>query len=113
GDALEQIDGPDAAVKCLHDALKKIPATSTAGDTDYRPQIWQVSLNRKALPALERSVPAVKGDAARTLFRVKCDKINWAVLDSGIDASHPVFFDRNGKSRIRQAFDFSNIRQIV
>jgi hypothetical protein len=63
--------------------------------------------------ALDRSVPAVKGDAARTLFNVRCDKIRWAVLDSGIDGSHPVFNDREGKSRIIKAFDFSNIRQIV
>ncbi|HET7287873.1 MAG TPA: S8 family serine peptidase, partial [Pyrinomonadaceae bacterium] len=76
------------------------------------PQIWQVSLNRKALPAVDRSVPAVKGDAARTLFSVKCDKITWAVLDSGIDGSHPAFNGSSG-SRVVKAFDFSNIREIV
>jgi serine protease AprX len=77
------------------------------------PQIFQVSLNRRAVPALERSVPAVKGDAARNLFKVRCDKIAWAVLDSGIDASHDVFKDNQGNSRIIRAFDFSNIRKIV
>ena len=30
--------------------------------------IWQVSLNRTAMAALQRSIPAVKGDAARTLI---------------------------------------------
>ncbi len=55
------------------------------------PLIFQVSLNRRASPALEKSVPAVKADAARTLFEVKCDKIVWAVLDSGIDATHEAF----------------------
>jgi subtilisin family serine protease len=44
---------------------------------------------------------------------VKCDKIRWAVLDSGIDGNHPVFNDREGNSRIIKAFDFGNIRQIV
>ena len=29
-----------------------------------------------------------KADAARTLFSVNCDKIAWAVLDSGIDGTH-------------------------
>lgn len=77
------------------------------------PQIFQVSLNRRAVPALERSVPAVKGDAARNLFKVRCDKITWAVLDSGIDGRHDVFKDNQGDSRIIKAFDFSNIRKIV
>jgi serine protease AprX len=76
-------------------------------------QIWRVSLNRKALPALEKSVPAVKGDAARTLFKVSCEGITWAVLDSGIDATHPVFKDKQGKRRVIKAFDFSNIRKVV
>ena len=62
------------------------------------PQIWQVSLNRKAMLALDRSVPSVKGDAARTLFNVRCDKIRWAVLDSGIDGTYPVFNDTKERS---------------
>jgi subtilisin family serine protease len=65
------------------------------------------------MPALERSVPAVKGDAARTLFNVKCDDIRWAIMDSGIDGTHDVFKDKQGDSRIIRAFDFSNIRKIV
>ena len=112
GDALEKIEGPEPAVKRLTAALKKIPPTPPK-TRDYRPQIWQVSLNRKALPAIERSVPAVKGDAARTLFRVKCDKITWAVIDSGIDATHPAFSAKDNTSRVLRSFDFSNIRQIV
>ena len=78
-------------------------------------QVWQVSLNRKAMPALEKSVAAVKGDAARTLFNVKCSGISWAVLDFGIDASHPVFRDKDkpGESRIIKTLDFSNIRKVV
>jgi hypothetical protein len=78
-----------------------------------QPLVWQVSLNRKAMPALDKSVAAVKGDAARALFKVKCDKITWAVLDSGIDAGHPVFRDANGRSRVERTFDFSNIREVV
>lgn len=76
--------------------------------------VWQVSLNRRATAALERSVPAVKADAARTLFSINCEDITWAVLDSGIDAKHPVFKDRNGKScRVTRSLDFSTIRQII
>lgn len=79
--------------------------------------IWQVSLNREALPAVERSVPAVKGDAARELFKVKCNDIAWAILDSGINQQHPAFMgtDADGLpcNRVVGSFDFSNIREIV
>ena len=81
--------------------------------------IWQVSLNRTAMAALQRSIPAVKGDAAGTLFKVNCENIRWAVLDSGIDGGHPAFRSHpaNGKktapSRIIEAYDFRNIREIV
>jgi subtilisin family serine protease len=61
----------------------------------------------------EKSIPAVKADAARSLFKVKCDEIRWAVLDTGIDATHSAFQDDGNKSRILKAFDFSNIRKIV
>ncbi|ACK86374.1 S8 family peptidase [Methylorubrum extorquens] len=76
------------------------------------PMVWQVSLNRQAAPALEKSVPAVKADAARTLFGVRCDAITWAILDSGIDADHPVFNGPDG-CRVRKTLDFSRMRQIV
>jgi len=73
-----------------------------------RAYIFQISLNRPAGPALDKSVPAVKADAALRLFNVKCDKIVWAVLDSGIDGTHKAF-----KPRVRKTFDFTNIREIV
>lgn len=93
----------------IEDFLSKTPPVSAEKNV----QVWRVSLNRKALPALERSVPAVKGDAARTLFKVSCEGITWAILDSGIDAKHPVFKDKLGERRVIKAFDFSNIRRIV
>lgn len=112
GEALLELDKPDPVVQRLAEAFEPI-LTPKRGKATVAPKIWQISLNRKALPALDRSVPAVKGDAARTLFNVNCSKINWAVLDSGIDGSHPVFNDNNGDSRIIKSFDFSNIREIV
>jgi hypothetical protein len=79
--------------------------------------VWSISLNRRATPALARSVPAVKADAARTLFRVDCSKIVWAIIDSGIDASHYAFGSpvkkEQGKSRVKRSFDFTDIREIV
>ena len=44
------------------------------------PLVFQVSLNRDALPALTKSIPAVKADAATAVFKVDCSQIGWAVL---------------------------------
>lgn len=75
--------------------------------------IFQVSLNRRTWVALQRSVPAIKADAASTLFQVKCDKITWAILDSGIDYSHAAFQVPNSESRVRRTLDFTRLREIV
>jgi hypothetical protein len=82
------------------------------------PLVWQISLNRKVSPALSKSVPAVKADAAKTLFSVKCNEIAWAILDSGIAADHSAFLDSSvaterASHRIKETFDFRNIRQII
>jgi hypothetical protein len=78
------------------------------------PLVFQISLNRDALPALTRSVPAVKADAAKTLFKVNRTEIGWAVLDSGIDGDHPAFRTTLGNgSRVKRSFDFINFRKIV
>jgi serine protease AprX len=113
GEALETLQKPDPVVDCLSEVFKPILSDPKLGTEKVEPQIWQVSLNRKAMPALERSVPSVKGDAARTLFNVKCNKLAWAVIDSGIDGTHPAFKGKDGESRVLKGFDFTNIREIV
>lgn len=75
--------------------------------------IFYVSLNRRTMLAIEKSVPAVKADAASHLFKVKCDKITWAVLDVGIDGWHDAFKIDEKTSRVRKTFDFTRIRDIV
>lgn len=114
-DGLAKLDGPGEIVAKLRDILGHIINAGIA--PEERGVVWLISLNRKALPALQKSVPAVKGDAARTLFKVKCDEIRWAVLDSGIDPDHPAFApdpnDPKAKSRIVEAYDFRDIRKIV
>jgi Subtilase family len=86
----------------------------TRGRTMPGGLVWTISLNRKASPALTRSVAAVKADAARTLFTVDCSDLVWAVIDSGIDASHHAFADKNGAGcRVLRSFDFTRIRDII
>ena len=109
GGAIETLKSAEPIVKELRtvfDAIRK-------GPRDDKPYAWQVSLNRPAMLALEKSVPAVKGDAARTVFNVGCQEIAWAVIDSGIDGAHPAFKETGNGPRIVRSFDFSNIRRIV
>jgi hypothetical protein len=107
------ISNPETVLTGLLHAFDTIRPEPADAVLAAEPQVWQISLNRKAMPALERSVPAVKGDAARTLFKVKCGDIGWAVVDSGVDSSHPAFKDAKGASRVVKSFDFANIRKIV
>jgi hypothetical protein len=109
GDLIKGIESPDAVSQALLQLFKEIERDRLPREA----QVFQVSLNRSAIPAVERSVPSVKADAARTLFKVKCESIQWAVLDSGIDDTHPAFRDESGASRIVRAYDFGNIREIV
>ena len=94
-------------------------------------QIYLVSLNRRVDLTMYRSTVSVKADAAARLFNVKCADLTWAVIDSGIDATHPAFrkyqtdgmpykqaFERSGdrvrnRTRIVGAFDFTAIRTLL
>lgn len=99
-------------IPAVVDQLKKIFAGMVPRGQD--PLVWTISLNRRGSPALTRSIPAVKADAARTLFTVNCSELVWAVIDSGIDANHYAFRDRTGiRSRVTRSFDFTRIRDIV
>jgi serine protease AprX len=71
---------------------------------DDDPRIWTVNLNRQASTAVFRSSVAVKADAARRLFEVNCKDIVWAIIDSGVDATHPAF-------RLRKDPDSTGLRQ--
>lgn len=76
--------------------------------TETRPMVGQIALNRRAIAAIAQSVPTVKADAARRLFDIDCSGIDWAVLDTGIDGTHPAF-----GQRIKATYDFTNYREIV
>jgi serine protease AprX len=62
------------------------------------PRIWTVNLNRRATTTVFRSSVAVKADAARRLFEISCKDLVWAIVDSGIDATHPAFRLRQSKA---------------
>jgi serine protease AprX len=93
-----------------------------------QPLLWAVSRNRQGRTALWRSTQAIKADAVRRLFDSSCASLRWAVIDSGVDATHPAFRRRKagklvadpfgGKppklgTRIVASYDFTRLRQIV
>jgi len=101
----------------LADRFRLVFKARDVNDLEQRqpktPLVYTISLNRRASHALFRSVPAVKADAARTLFKVDCSEITWAVLDSGIDTGHPAFLSSKGECRVERILDFTKIRDIV
>jgi serine protease AprX len=87
-----------------------------------RADLWIVSLNREARTALTKSRLAVKADAAERVFSVKCSELRWAIVDTGVDATHPAFRLRDGKgglekdkwkTRVIATYDFTRLRGIV
>lgn len=53
--------------------------------------IYRVWLDHEVQPLLDRSAGTVKADAARRSYAAAGGGITWAVIDSGIDATHPHF----------------------
>jgi hypothetical protein len=77
--------------------------------------LWRVFLNREAASAIYRSRQTVKADAAIQLFNISCDGLRWAVVDSGIDATHKAF-GGNGDaaaSRIERTYDFTRLKDLL
>jgi serine protease AprX len=119
----------EAVSSLLADAPAIEPEDSSGGGDP--PIVFSVSRNRTASATVWRSVPAVKADAARRLFDLRCDDLQWAVLDSGIDARHPAFRARNHKgeaspeaflddggrpanrTRVVATYDFTRIRELL
>ena len=99
--------------------------------------LFSVNRNREAFTSIYRSVPTVKGDAAQHLFSVRGRGITWAVLDSGIDATHLAFrvrgpdgkplyvppkgvslfadggTHRNDRTRVLKTYDFTRVRALL
>ena len=92
--------------------------------------IYSFYRNRPAMLAMKHSLRAVKADAAAKVFSIQCNEITWAVIDCGIDASHPVFLDRSkfpnlppdnappedqqlSHSRVIETYDFTALPELL
>ena len=120
---------PDSWYRPLVDAVAGLMANVPLETVE--PVLYSVNRNRPASPTIARSSLAIKADAARLLFSVSCKDLAWAVIDSGIDATHPAFrlrepaeqkiyaepFPKDGKrvlnrTRIVATYDFTRIRDL-
>lgn len=84
------------------------------------PSLWLINRNRKATRAVKESRRAVKADAASNLFDISCEDLTWAVVDSGIDASHPAFLRKEPadapwarRTRVEKTYDFTRLRPLL
>ncbi len=92
---------PDPGWRRIVAAVAELVAGVTAGPPAAR--VFSISLNREVTPTVARSVLAVKADAARQLFDISCAKLTWAVIDSGIDATHAAFRGRTAEGVLQPA----------
>jgi hypothetical protein len=109
-------DHRETIVGRIVELLKRLPGMvrETRSDT---PLIWRIASNRQIRLADEFSRATVKADAAFRLFDVKCAKITWAVIDSGVDRDHPGFYcdpkDPDSGSRVVKTYDFAILRELL
>jgi serine protease AprX len=109
------------------EAVLDLIAAGDVGEAPPEPLLWRVDRNRPAAAAISRSLLAVKADAAVRLFDLNCHELRWAVVDSGIDATHPAFRKRDEKgklyaepfesghnrTRIIASYDFTRLRKLL
>jgi serine protease AprX len=70
------------------------------------PSLKRVTRNRPAHRSVARSRQTIKADAVHNLFQVDCSQLAWAIVDSGIDATHPAFRLRDETGALHEpAFD--------
>ncbi|HEX8307725.1 MAG TPA: S8 family serine peptidase [Allosphingosinicella sp.] len=112
----ELYDSREKIVARTAELLKRLPGMARA-TKDEAPLIWRIASNRPIRLADEYSRATVKADAAFRLFDVKCAKITWAVVDSGVDRDHPGFrrdpTDPESPSRVVKTYDFSILRELL
>ncbi len=91
---------------------KRLQPTAGGGEP---PSIFNINLNRPFSLSTHVSRMTIKADAAERLFEQDASKITWAVIDSGIDASHRAFLNRapGGSSRVLKAYDFRRMRELI
>jgi subtilisin family serine protease len=130
GNTLNAFNVVVAAYKDLLADVVDAAEQKAAASSKPKPFVFSVNTNRSARPAIFDSRGTIKADAAQNLFSIETDGIFWAVIDGGIDATHPAFRDLaisnppeppppdpsplpSGHSRIVKTYDFTNLRRLL
>ena len=97
--------------------------TDMPGAPGPQASLWRVNRNREGMLAMFYSTAVVKADAARKVFGVRGAGVRWAIIDSGIDATHLAFRRRDAKgealrdwttgTRVLATYDFSRARTLL
>ena len=88
-DQAEKKPGPTAGISL---PLNEESAEATKDPNYWVPRaIYQIWEDFKVYPLLFQTLATCKADAARAAFRASGQEICWAVIDSGIDQTHPHF----------------------
>ncbi len=82
-----------------------------------RGPLFKVFINRHAESAVYYGGPTIKADAANQVFQISCAGLRWAVVDSGVDATHVAFGAGKekdpAKSRISRTYDFTRLKPLL
>ena len=90
------LQGYEHAVNARTDLAKPTPPAERSRPGAGEPKgIFLINLNRPAAQSLFESRMTVKADAAHRVFDITTEGIAFAVIDGGIDASHPAFLKRS------------------
>ena len=68
-----------------------VPGRRAANEAQLRRAIYHIWPDFEIGPLISRSVRTIKGDAAHASFSAMGEEIVWAVIDSGVDGTHPHF----------------------
>ncbi|MEM9139132.1 MAG: S8 family serine peptidase, partial [Pseudomonadota bacterium] len=123
-DALAQVlDQLNKEAQTLTQSAPKIVEDFRSIDGSTGAAIWSIDMNRPVELAIHRSRQTVKVDAAEQVFQGSAAGICWAVIDSGIDATHPAFTTPENadvpeskltasESRIAATYDFNRLNEL-
>jgi serine protease AprX len=134
-----QLVSPDE-LQTLYDRAWNLLRHTKGIDATEEKGVYLISLNRPATQTLFESRNTVKADAAQRVFDINTTGIAFAVIDGGIDATHPAFLnfaklekdkEKDGElkavfdagklqekhclkySRVVKTYDFTMVREIV
>jgi serine protease AprX len=128
------LEGYEHAIGASAATMKALPPAERGRPGSGAPKsISLITLNRPATQSVFESRNTVKADAAYRLFNISTEGLAFAVIDGGVDATHPAFLRRSDAafeerikanptftnddlerwSRVVATYDFTILRDII